>query len=67
MKEGLIIMGKGRQRQRERQKRIWSTTLHVQYAFLEHFFAVTARLRPKIAFTFSRVRQQTKMNFSFTV
>ena len=64
MKDGEIIMGKGRQRQRERQKRIWSTTLH---AFLEHFFAVTARLRPKIAFTFSRVRQQMKTNFSFTV
>ena len=47
MKEGLTFMRKGRQRQRERQKRIRSTTLH---AFLEHFFAVTARLRPKIAY-----------------
>ena len=40
---------RGRKKKRIRFRLAKQTTLHVQHAILEHFFAVTARLRSEIA------------------
>ena len=61
-----------RRRQRERQRQLVkiskTTTLHVHHAFLEIFFAVTARVRRELPnVTFYRQREHTKTNLSYSL